>query len=295
MFLPSLGGRRHGPPPGLPRGAPAILLAAAGLVATGTVQAHNPVFTPGPHVTYRGGLEVTLGYERKRERARGAGSEKRGEERFLELEYGLTSDWAVEMELPYASRETDAGSSEGVGDVVLRTRYRFLRLDRPGTQISAAVLAQVKLPTADDDSEPPLGSGSPDLVGGLLLGREGRRWYGYGAARYRLNSRGAGGLDRGDRQLLDLVGGVRPFRSGYLEADTVLFLELNWEHGERDERNGVGLAGTGGWELFVSPGFFWTYRNLAVRGGVQIPVARDLDGREPGSQYRLKLEFRYQL
>ncbi len=253
--------------------------------------AHNPIFTPGPHLVYGGGLEATIGYSRNR--ASGVGERETEQEVELELEYGLTADWTAEMELPFVDRDLNGSGSSGLGDIVLRSRYRFLRLDTPGVQRSAAVLGQVKLPTGDDGRTPRLGSGSTDLVGGLLYGHESRRWYYNLAARYRLNTEGAGGLEKGDRQFLDVVGGVRPVLTGYLEPDAVVFLELNWENAGRDQLNGADIANTGGWELFLSPGIFATYRNVALRTGIQIPIAHDLNGAQSESDYRFKFEIKY--
>lgn len=253
--------------------------------------AHNPIFTPGPHVVYQGGLEATIGVSRSR--ASGAGEWETEQEVEIELEYGLTADWTAEMELPFVDKDTNDGGASGLGDIVLRSRYRFLRLDTPGVQRSAAILGQIELPTGDDGRSPRLGSGSTDFVGGLLYGHESRRWYYNLAARYRLNTEGAGGLEKGDRQFLDVVGGVRPVLTSYLEPDAVTFLELNWENADRDQLNGAKLADTGGWELFVSPGLFATYRNVALRTGVQIPIAHGLNGDRPESDYRFKFEIKY--
>ena len=267
------------------------------LVAVGVVAAikpgaaHNPIFTPGPHLVYGGGLEVTVGYSR--DRASGAGEREGEQEGELELEYGLSADWTAEMELPYLDKDSNDSGSSGLGDMVLRSRYRFLRIDTPGVQRSAAMLGQVKLPTGDDDSNPRLGSGSTDFVGGLLYGHESRRWYYNLGARYRLNSEGGGGLEKGDKQFLDVVGGVRPVLTGYLEPDAVVFLELNWENAGRDRLNGADVANSGGWELFLSPGLFATYRNVALRTGVQIPIAHGLNGAQPESDYRFKFEIKY--
>ena len=167
-------------------------LVVIGLVATAKPgAAHNPIFTPGPHLVYGGGLEVTIGYSR--DRASGAGERETGQEIELEFEYGLTADWSAEMELPYLDKNLNGRGSSGLGDMVLRSRYRFFRLNTPGLQRSAAVLVQIKLPTGDDGATPRLGSGSTDFVGGLLYGHESRRWYYNLAARYRLNTEGAGG------------------------------------------------------------------------------------------------------
>ncbi len=267
-------------------------LVALGMVAAAKPgAAHNPIFTPGPHVVYGGGLEATVGYSRGR--SSGAGERETGQEVEFELEYGLTADWTAEMELPFVHKDFNDRGASGLGDMVLRSRYRFLRLDSPGVQRSAAVLGQVKLPTGDDGRAPRLGSGSTDFVGGLLYGHESRRWYYNLAARYRLNTEGGGGLEKGDTQFLDIVGGVRPVLTGYLEPDAVVFLELNFEHAGRDSLNGNRVADTGGWELFLSPGIFATYRNVALRTGIQIPIAHRLNGTQPESDYRFKFEIKY--
>ena len=267
------------------------LLAAAMVWAPEPSVAHNPIFTPGPHLVYGGGLEVTVGYAR--DRASGAGERETEQEVELELEYGLTADWTAEIELPYVHKDKNDQDTSDLGDIVLRSRYRFLRLDTPGLQRSAAVLGQVKLPTGDDGGSPRIGSGSTDFVGGLPYGHESRRWYYNLAARYRLNTEGGGGLEKGDRQFLDVVGGVRPVLTGYLEPDAVIFVELNWENAGRDQRNGADIGDTGGWELFLSPGLFATYRNVALRTGVQIPIAEGLNGLQATSDYRFKFELKY--
>ncbi|MBT3306922.1 MAG: hypothetical protein HN377_10625, partial [Alphaproteobacteria bacterium] len=138
-----------------------------------------------------------------------------------------------------------------------------------------------------------LGSGSADFVGGLIHGLESRRWYYNTAVRYRLNTEGGGDLEKGDKVFLDIAGGVRPVLSKYREADTVLFLELNGERTARDTLNGSSVTDSGGWELFLSPGIFWTYRNYALTSGVQIPIAENLNGSQAESDYRFKLTGKY--
>ncbi len=86
---------------------------------------------------------------------------------------------------------------------------------------------------------------------------------------------------------------MRPWLSEYKEPDTVIMLELNWELSGRDTLNGVALADSGGWELFISPVVWWTYRQVAIKGGAQFLVAEHLDGRQPASDYRILLESVY--
>lgn len=249
--------------------------------------AHGPLFSPAPETIWQGGTEVTLGYRRAE-----AGAE-REQEGFLEVEYGLTSRWEIGVELPYVSRHEDGIGADSVGDLTVTTKYQFWRLDLPGAQYKAAGFLRVKAPTADSDASPRLGSGSTDAIGGLAAGYESRRWYWFASGAYRLNTKGDGGLEQGDRQVLNVVGGVRPVLGEYNEPDTVLMLELNWERADRDSLNGQALAGTGGWRLFASPVLWWTYRQAAVKAGVQIPLTNDLNGVQPSDDYRAKLELVY--
>jgi len=254
-------------------------------------RAHEPIFTPGAHVSAKGGQEVALQY--RRNRARGAGTKETEQELALEYAYGISSSWTVKAEIPVVDKNFTRGRSSGVGDVILGTKYRFLRIDKPGRQFSTTGLFQVKLATASDRKSPRLGSGSTDVVGGILHGLESRRWYYNTAARYRLNSEGGGGLKKGNTVLLDLVAGVRPVLTKYKEPDTVLFLELNWEKSGRDSLRGLSVADTGGWEAFITPGIFWTYRTAAVTAGIQLPLAQDLNGPQPTSDYRFKLSTKF--
>lgn len=265
--------------------------AAIAITVIRPASAHEPIFAPGAHTHSKGLHEISLEYQRKR--ASGAGQKETEQELALEYEYGLTANWTAKVDVPIVDKSVINDGSTGIGDITLSTKYRFLRKDLPGKQFSTSALFQIKLPTGDDDRTPRLGSGSTDFTGGLLHGLESRRWYYNTDARYRLNTEGGGGLKKGNKVLLDLVGGVRPVLTSYKKPDTVLFFEFNWENAERDSLNGGDVADTGGWELFASPGVFWTYRFFAVTAGVQIPIAENLNGSQPTSDYRFKLTTKY--
>ena len=267
----------------------AAMAATAG--ADSAVHAHGPLFSPAPETIWKGGTEITVGFHS--EKATGAGNKEKAYEMSLEAEYGITADWEIGIEIPYAWKEENGGDAGGLGDIVLDTKYQFWKRDLPLAQYKAAAFLKTKLPTGDDDSTPRLGSGSTDVIAGLATGYESRRWYWFASGVYRANTEGAGGLEKGDKQFLSVVGGVRPVLSQYDEPDTVLMVELNWERAGRDELDGAGLANTGGWELFVSPVLWWTYGQIAIRGGVQIAIARALNGNQATSDYRARVEFVY--
>lgn len=257
------------------------------LAAAGAAQAHDPVFGPGPHVLYQGGHEVHTGWHRSE-----AGAETE-DELALELAYGITGDWVAGVELPYARVDEGAHGESGVGDVGLFSKYRFWRNDSLGVQESAAIFGKVTLPTGDETAEPALGGGATDTVIGVTYGYESLKWYRWAGLRYRFNDGNDAGLDRGDRVMADLAVGWRPSPPEYREPDTVWLLELNGEYTQRAELRDQALADTGGVEWFVSPGIFWTYRNFAVKAGVQLLVASNLFGEQDDSDYRAQLELEW--
>lgn len=264
-----------------------IILAST--LVSSSAWAHDPIFGLGPHVLYKGGVEI----------APEARLEEKGNERKAELgvqlTYGLTGDWAAGIELPYTWKDDGSKTASGAGDVRLFTKYRFWRNDSLGVQESAAALLKVKTNTGDDNSTPSIGTGSTDTILGLAYGYESRKWYRWASLRYRRNGENDAGMRRGDKIRFDLVGGIRPTPTGYLEPDTVWLLELNGEYARRTELNGTDLSNSGGTEWFLSPGIFWTKRNFAVKAGVQVPIISNLNGDQDETDYRTKVVLEWHL
>lgn len=247
--------------------------------------AHDPVFGLGPHVLFKDGLEIAPEIHQSKN------GNKRDTELGAEITYGLTGDWAAGIEAPYVSQSDGSQSERGQGDLRIFTKYRFWRKDGPGLQQSMSLALKLKTDTASNN----LGTGTTDSILGLTYGYEGRKWYRWAAARYRFNNTNDAGLKRGNTLLLDLVAGIRPHQSGYMEPDTVWLIELNGELGQQAELGGNNLANTGGSEWFVSPGIFWTKRNFAIKAGVQIPLISNLNGNQIKSDYRAKLVLEWHL
>lgn len=242
--------------------------------------AHDPVFSPGPHVIYKGGVETAMHFER---------SDNGGEQEndlAAELTYGLTSDWAIGTEVPYIMANDGA---DGIGNPDIFTKYRFWRKDTLGAQETAAVLGRLSFDAGDSAVR----RKATDGLVGLTYGYESLKWYRWASARYRFNGKTDAGIDRGNKVFLDLVGGIRPTPPSYYKPDTVFMVELNGEWTDKSELGGVSLANTGGTELFVSPGIFWTYRNFGVKSGIQIPVYGDMNGTQDQSDYRAALTLEY--
>ncbi|MBC8259063.1 MAG: hypothetical protein H8E38_08605 [SAR324 cluster bacterium] len=247
-------------------------------------QAHGPIFGTGPHTIYKDGVGIELKYEREQEQD--------GNEQALHLHatYGLTADWAVALEVPQVKKVEEDQQASGTGDVMLQTKWRFYRKDfAEGRQDQIALLAAVKLPTGDTESEPSLGSGSTDIIAGLTLGRESRTLYYFADLRYRLNGENEKYLKKGNAWLYGASFGFRPWLNEYWEQDTVFLLELFGKQQEKAVLNNQELENTGGHSTFMGPSFLWSYQNWMITGGVSFPVQQNLNGEQEKQQYQFAL------
>lgn len=250
--------------------------------------AHEPVFGVGPETIYKGGVGIELGYDYE-----DLGGGRRDQLLHTEILYGATKDLSLTLEVPtLLRRETGLGSTSGLGDVLLRGKYRFFRRDRLGASERASVLLGVKFPTGAHHRSVPRGSGSFDALAGLSVAHESRRWYGFGTFRYVLRTK-HDGLDRGDRVLFDVAAGFRPWLTEYLEPDLVLLLEWNGEWEGRDRLGGSRLGSTGGFVGWLGPTALLSYRNWMLKTGVQLPLTSDLNGGQKRPDVRTLAAIEY--
>ena len=219
-----------------------------------------------------------------------------------EIIYGVTPDLAVTARIPVVYRTfekttggvKDKDRSSGIGDVTIRSKYRFWRRDTLGVQQAAAVVLGIKFPTGDDEAELPLGTGSTDFLFGLTTGHEGRRLYAFGDLLYRVNTE-ANDVSAGNIFFYDAAMGFRPILTDYYRPDLVLLVEMNGEVTQKDEREGTMDPNSGGHTLWLGPNFLTSYRNLMMKGGIRFPVLQELHGVQLGHDYEaaVAIEIHY--
>lgn len=234
--------------------------------------AHEPIFGLGAHTLFKGGYGVEVEVESKR------AGDNREDILAYHLSYGVTPDFTIGLVVPrFIEKKEGNSSSSGLGDLSLRAKYRFIRIDEAGATTGVALNLAGTLPSGDETKTPALGSGSAAFLVGLAVSREGLRHYFFSDITYLMKTE-ANSARLGNILFLDIAYGIRPWRTEYLRPDLVLVVEFNYEREESTRMNKVKDVDTGGETLFVSPGFLLSYRNAMLKGGVQIPVYRDLNG-----------------
>lgn len=253
----------------------------------GLLWAHEPVFSIGPETIYEGGWGIETGFEYE--------DSGDGETSSLHYEilYGLTKDLSITLEIPQILRSSaDNQTNSGLGDILLRGKYQLYRRDTLGAQDKLSAILGIKLPTGDDDAPGRLGTGTTDFLFGLSAGHESRTWYHFATLRYLLRGRHSG-FEPGDKLLYDVSIGYRPWQREYLEWDLVGLLELSGEYEFSDELKDVTDRNSGGNTIWFGPSILYSYRNIMIKGGIQMPVYQNLKGDQNHDNFRTVFAIEY--
>ncbi|MFQ6676103.1 MAG: hypothetical protein ACE5LH_07125, partial [Fidelibacterota bacterium] len=205
-----------------------------------------------------------------------------------EILYGLTPDVAITLALPY-HYSTDF-RRPGVGDVVIRGKYRFIRRDILNASDQFAVHTGAKLPSGNRAEN--LGSGTTDFFVGVSFGHESRVHYAFAGVRYRVNG-SLDDLNRGDVMNFDVAYGIRPWQLEYTDPDPVFLVEVLGRSARQTVQAGIRQQNTGGLTLGVAPGILFSYRNVMLKLGAKLPLLERLNGSQPnpGREFILAIDI----
>ena len=244
-------------------------------------EAHNPIFGVGPRVMWLNGwgLEAGLNWDKALRESRTGIA--------YSAEYGVTPNWTVSLNTDQIFHNT--GGTEGLGDLLFRTKYRFYRNDVLGGIYQISAIGAVNFPSGKGS----MSSHSTDFVGGMAADYEGRRWLLFGDTRYRLNTKGSNQISQGNVFIYDAALGFRPVETSYYQPDVVLMAELNGQVFGRQSVNGQHIAGSAGSRLFAAVGAWITYRNVAFKPGIQIPVYDHLKDNHPDFNFVFSVEVHF--
>lgn len=293
----------------------AVCLIGLFVLCTTRLAAHEPVFSPGPHTLYEGGVSTSIG-------SKVVAPDKGHSQLALELGtvYGINEDLNVAASLPIpVQRQTHEGKTTGIGSPALQLKWRPLKSTAPGRVDALSLIGAVRLPGGHHD----LTRGNTGFVVGATAAREHQRYYLFGSTRYLMQTATPDGAKPGDVFMYDVATGIRPFILEYDQPDAVALVELNGRTqrpgqtpdatptGGGRETSHHGLAPSGsslqtrrqahtggtvgfesfeasGTELAVSPEVLLSWGPVMLKGGVQFPVYDTFSSPEATPDFRIK-------
>ena len=259
---------------------------------------------------YDGGFLFTVGQEIQRRETLRSGSRRVDDPRAMHeqeqsttmaLQYGLRHDLQIGIAAQWVANDQIRNDgelhAEGVGDVELLAKYRFLRLDGRGFATNFALLSGVSLPTGDDDSissgteltpDIQVGSGSVDPMLGAAVTHEPGRWRFNAATFYHLRTDADRDGDRpGNELTVELAAGNRfwlePYPGPFMRLDVV----GRYYHSERDQQDGSAQQSTGGERFTLGLNYAFRPRPaLDYQLNVEVPVAQRVNDTQLGVDWQ---------
>lgn len=235
----------------------------------------------------------------------------------LTFVWGATRDLTLGITQPFLQRrlrfdgpdgERQVIAADGPGDLMAVGVYRFFRRDVERSTTQVSLLGGLKLPSGATDIEdsnlprltgsqgtrlPPslqLGSGSVDGIVGLAGFHNMDRLSFYADVQGKLNTEGAQDFQAGNGVFYDLTADyvLLPQRNMFV------LLELNGISTSRAEQAGRTVRDSGGQLLFISPGLqYLPLPYLILEASVQVPIYRDLNGRQLAPDWSVVVGVRY--
>ena len=259
---------------------------------------------------YDGGFLFTVGQEIQRRETLRSGSRRVDDPRAMHeqeqsttmaLQYGLRHDLQIGIAAQWVANDQIRNDgelhAEGVGDVELLAKYRFLRLDGRGFATNFALLSGVSLPTGDDDSSSSgteltpdiqVGSGSVDPMLGAAVTHEPGRWRFNAATFYHLRTDADRDGDRpGNELTVELAAGNRfwlePYPGPFMRLDVV----GRYYHSERDQQDGSAQQSTGGERFTLGLNYAFRPRPaLDFQLYVEVPIAQRVNDTQLGVDWQ---------
>ena len=211
--------------------------------------AHEPLYGLGPDVLFKGALNPHLTFQ----------FDKHKTEHEFAFGYGITRNWTGVVETPFLIEN----GKYNLESVMLKSNYRFYKLDKPGLSYKAAFISELELPPSADEDK--------TLHCALTAGQESLRfyWFTYLGYQYNLTNNS---FANGNQVNYGVTLGMRFNKPDYYKPDFVLLLEST---GSSHQKSGATIESppsNGGSNFEIAPTFILTYRNWALRGGMQFGV-----------------------
>lgn len=236
----------------------------------GVVQnyAHEPIYGNGPHVLFKGGFAPGITFQS------GSGFV----ENEFNLEYGLMANFTIGTDL-FFNNEANSYNYNGIK---LKGKYRFYTKFSRGAMLQFAALGGYKFSKENN---------KPNIVNiGFAAGREAVDWYWFASAVY-VGKITNEILKPGDAINYDLTLGYRVTKLSYYKPDLVIFLEFIGKHQFSSKSSNVLINNSSGNSWAVAPTLMFTYRNYALRTGVEFGIGKSGYIIKPETNFKVSIEM----
>lgn len=270
-----------------------ILALALGLTASTSAADHGPVFSYATPVNSQGEWSLDTGLI-ARYGSRGATSTS-----LSQIGYGFTPHITATALLPgtFGGGNLPETRLAGGGEWASNVAWRFLHsANSIGRRVESTASAGLVVPGPQQD-DGILGSlhRAPGISATLATGFASRSqylWFGGGYTHFAV----ADHDQRPGTASWSAVYGFRPpsLRRGYDQWDYRGFAEFTGEHTTSIRLAGIALPSSATTTLWLGPSVLAIYKNIAIEGGVQAPLYRDVSSALYGREtIRLGLNFSY--
>lgn len=230
--------------------------------------AHEPLYGYGPHVLFKGGFAPHITQQWYSDE--------------LEVEYalgyGITRKWTMVAETPWIIKNENIS----YGGINLKSKYRFWLKNEFGYSHQASFISKLEMPEQN---------GQPTVLNlAFTVGKEALKLYWFTSAGYAFKFSSENFMP-GNHILYNVSIAYRPFKIDYYKPDIVFFVETAGNIYQKSLLESEKVIKSGGSDIAVAPTFFFTYRNFALRGGVQFGVWNSTYVTKPESNYKLTFEL----
>jgi len=236
----------------------------------GRIFAHEPIYGNGPHVLYKGAFAPAFVWNS------GTGFI----ENDFELFYGITKNWTAGISLPFSN----AQGQYGIENYVVKNKYRIYADFQPGSMNQISIIGGYLF------SKETNGINALNL--GFTGGRESTTWYWFASAAYTAKFTNAN-LKPGNEVNYDLTFGYRLNELNYYQPDLVIFLEFLGEYQQKSRLNDNTVNNSGGNAWSIAPTFMLTFRNYALRAGVEFGIADNGYIKKPATNFKIGIETHF--
>ncbi len=230
--------------------------------------AHEPLYGLGPDVLFKGAFNPHLTFQFDKHRT----------ENEFAFGYGITRNWTGVVETPFVIEN----GKYDLESIMIKSSYRFYKLDKPGLSYKAAFVSELELPHSNDEDK--------TLHCALTAGQEALRfyWFTYLGYQYNLTKNS---FVNSNQVRYGITFGMRLNKPDYYKPDLVFLIENTGAYHQRSEASGIETTTKNGGNNFeIAPTFILTYKNWALRGGVQFGVFNSGDIEKTEANAKVTIE-----